>query len=196
MTRGYRLLIGLCAVMLLTSPMFAADTQNRFALEGPGRISCATYNTLYAKPDAHLNILAGWTVGYLSAHQRLLEDTFDLTPWQTTGSIMGLLAQYCRANPDAPYETGIQALIIQMEPTRLTAESPLVKLEISDKAAVLYQDTLQHLRAALHQAGFHDIDSARTLSAALTAYQTQENLPVTGQPDQTTLAHLLAPNPK
>lgn len=185
---------GLRAALLaavLAGPVAAADEDGRYALEGPGRIDCARYVAIAEAGGRDLDVLASWTLGYLSAHNRVLPQTFDLTPWQDAATVMRLVGQFCTANPGRSFEDGLQELIAYLARSRLTRDSETVAVGAGGKATVLYRDTLEQVRSRLGEAGYPPGNTAESLALALRSFQRAEGLPDSGLPDQATLAILL-----
>ena len=174
----------------LSGPVFAGDGEGRYAVEGPGRLSCADLTAL-PPDDPVRRDLAVWLSGYMTAHHRLLPETFDLTPWQTPNTLMAMVAQYCQANPSQITERAAQELVSFLAPHRVQTETPALVQRSGDQVTVLYQEVLDRAVAALAGAGFPVAAGADGLTQAVGQFQNREALPVTGALDQATLAILL-----
>lgn len=169
----------------------AADQGRDYALEGPGRMSCATYADTVKAGGEDLKLISSWALGYLTAHNRLMEMTFDLTPWQTPETIMRLMTQFCSERPEATFEAGMQYLIAYLEPQRMQAEAPLVKIGTDGKTVILYKTTLSAARRKLIELGYAPITDDETLAAAVRDFQSKEGLRISGLLDQPTLIKLI-----
>lgn len=191
--RQFSLMIGaaaLAALVLPAAPGAAADANGRFAQEGPGRLTCAK-GFPEAPQGEETRLLAAWLTGYVTAHNQLLPDTFDLTPWQTPASLLSLLKQYCDANPDDTVTKAAQALVSYLQDQRLTEEARPVLLGVSDEQVVLYDAVVLQARTRLTEAGFAPGPSVEDLADAVRDFQAANDLPVNGLLDQATLARLL-----
>jgi len=188
MIRTGTLAIAVCTG--LSGPVLAADGEGRYAVEGPGRLTCADFNAL--EPDDPLRRdLAVWLSGYMTAHHRLLPETFDLTPWQNPATMLAMVAQYCQANPDRIAERAAQELVSFLAPRRIRTETPALMQRAGDQVTLLYQEVLDKAAAALGEAGFPVTAGEDGLANAVRGYQQREGLPETGALDQSTLARLL-----
>ena len=165
---------------------FAADKGGRYALEGPGRVSCKAFAEIDASSD-QMNLLAAWTLGYLSAHNRVLSDTFDLTPWQNIESVIGLTRQYCLSNAEATYEESLQELMRFLAPDRLQAAEPIVQIGSGPLQAVVYGSTIKEARQILEREGYALPESDEALATTLKKFQRNNALRETGILDQATL---------
>ncbi|WP_300029101.1 peptidoglycan-binding domain-containing protein [uncultured Roseobacter sp.] len=183
----------LCATLLsagVFSPAFAAGTDGSYAVEGPGSLTCDRVTALTAGSSDQRD-LALWLSGYITAHNRLLPETFDLTPWQTPSTLLALMIQYCTANPGATAEVASQELIAYLMPDRLAETSQTVMQRTDEKVTVLYEQVLERAIAALTAAGTPVDPQTGDFAAAVRRFQKQSGLPETGAFDQATLALLL-----
>lgn len=161
-----------------------------YAVDGPGAMRCAEFTTKAEDPETTREV-AIWLAGYLTAFQRLMPDVYDLTPWQTSGVLVGLLQQYCKANDQARVEQGASQLIGYLAPRALRGAAKRVTLGSGDKVVVLYAPVVAEIRDRLAAAGHPPGPSEADLAAALSAYQAEQGLAVTGLADQATLVILL-----
>jgi hypothetical protein len=191
---GLKTGIGAASVALmlcLPQSVFAENHVVReYVVEGPGRMTCADFNAAEAAEPRIISV-ASWLNGYLTAHNRLSNDIFDLTPWQTTPILMSLLAQYCAANPDQIVERGAQELVAYLVPNALREPSDVVAVGQGSDVVLLYVRTVGNIRQRLSEEGFPPATSMESLLEAIAAFQAQNGLPVTGLPSQNTLAILL-----
>lgn len=187
-TKGGRFVALLLGALINVLPVtsFAADNGGRYALEGPGRVSCKAFAEMDASAD-QMNLLAAWTLGYLSAHNRVLSDTFDLTPWQNIESILGLARQFCLSNAEATYEESLQELMRFLAPDRLQAAEPIVQIGSGPLQAVVYSSTIKEARQILHREGYALPENDNGLATTLKQFQRNNALPETGILDQATL---------
>lgn len=191
---GLKTAVGaICVASTLCFPqsVFAENHAVReYVVEGPGRITCADFNSLEADAPPIIAV-SSWLNGYLTAHNRLSNDIFDLTPWQTSPILMSLLAQYCASNPDQIVERGAQELVAYLTPDALREQSDVVAVGQGSDVVLLYVRTVREIRQRLADEGFPPANSMESLLEAIAAFQAQNGLPVTGLPSQNTLAILL-----
>ncbi len=159
-------------------------------VEGPGRMACADFSGLDPASDEARGV-AAWLTGYMTGHQRLMSDIFDLTPWQTVPVLLSLLRQYCEANGEAKVEEGAQQLVAYLRPDALTGPAKVVAVGSGKNVVLLYAPVVAEVRRKLAETGHPAGPSMEDLAAALRSYQAEKNLPQTGLPDQSTLATLL-----
>ena len=178
------------AALLLCTPLHAADSTGVFAQEGPGRLSC---ERAFSKDETgeQARLVAAWVTGFVTAHNALLDDTFDLTPWQTPATLLSLLNQFCTANPDKSVTDGMLQLVEYLKPGRLENAAKLVVLGTEGKQTILYDAVVVQARERLALAGFPPGPTLEDLANAITAYQSDTGLEATGLLDQRTLARLL-----
>ena len=190
-----RLLASAGAIALAASisvPVFAADSEGRYAIEGPGRTICADFTADADTKDIRRDV-AIWLSGYITAHNRLLGDTFDITPWQSSPALLSLTRQFCLANPDATVEVAAQQLMSYLAPDRLTESSDLVAQGSGNQTTVLYAEVVSQARGRLRAAGFDPGNTPAALAEAVKAYQRSLGTDPSGILDQATLARLFAP---
>lgn len=159
-------------------------------VEGPGRMACSDFSGLDPASDEARGV-AAWLTGYMTGHQRLMSDVFDLTPWQTVPVLLSLLRQYCEANGEAKVEEGAQQLVAYLRPGALTEPAKVVAVGSGKNVVLLYAPVVAEVRRKLADAGHRAGPSMEDLGDALRAYQAEKNLPQTGLPDQATLVTLL-----
>jgi hypothetical protein len=174
----------------ITAPAHSADKEGRYALEGPGRINCAAMSEIDISSD-QMKLVAAWTLGYMSAHNRVTPDTFDLTPWQNIESVIGLSRQFCASNPEATYEAALQQLMRFLAPKRLQEADNMVRIGDGELQGVVYTSTLAAAREKLDAKGYGTPVDEAALALALKKFQTDSALPATGILDQATLLKLL-----
>lgn len=180
----------MCAIAL-TAPLPAAAQQEQlYVVEGPGRMACSDFSGLDPAGDQARGV-AAWLTGYMTAHQRLMSDVFDLTPWQTVPVLLSLLRQYCDANGEAKVEEGAQQLVAYLRPGALTEPAKVVAVGSGKNVVLLYAPVVAEVRKKLSEAGHRAGPSMEELADALRAYQAENDLPQTGLPDQSTLVTLL-----
>ena len=190
-----RLLTVGALALTFAMPVHAGDANGRYAIKGGGRMTCDTFQKARAENSSNLLIFGGWIEGYVSAVNNYEKNTYDMTPWQTTELLLGLIAAGCENNPDARFVDVVGALFKQLYPQRVQSESPIGKFEVGETGIFMYQAVLKSVQTALNAAGY-DVGTPTGLAGpetveALVAYQKANGLKETGLPDQATLYALL-----
>ncbi len=184
------------AALLLAGPASAADVEGRFSIEGVGKMACARFAEVHDADAPEIGAVAAWVDGYVTAHNRLMRETFDLTPWQTSRVVLAQLGQYCVANPDASLEAGASELIAYLGADRLRMAEDIVGLSNGRNAVFAYASVIASVESALGDRG-HPIGSGENAtSKALEAFQRAQRMEVTGLPDQNTLLRLFSITPE
>ncbi|WP_298195237.1 peptidoglycan-binding domain-containing protein [Novosphingobium sp.] len=164
----------------------AADAKGNFAIRGPGSQSCAAYLATISKPDATARY-GSWLLGYVSAHNRLDADTYDLLPTEAGGDFVNMVAIVCRTNPQMSVENAANSAVRAITPLRQTVSSPIVQVQSDGKTISIHQDSLKRLQTALIAKQFFKGTATGTSSPqfvdALKAFQRKEGIAVTGLPD-------------
>ncbi|MBM3582900.1 MAG: peptidoglycan-binding protein [Alphaproteobacteria bacterium] len=192
-------LAGLVAAALagLGGPALAADQAGSFAVDGIGTWSCSKYIEERAKESNYYFMFGGWVDGYLTAINAYSPDSYDLTPWETTGLLMALIERNCKERPDEQFVGMVVAMAKKLKETRLAAPSPVIEASANGQSVKLYQDTMMKVQQALVDAGFYsgtvDGQFGPMSQSAIEAFQSARQLQVTGLPDQLTLVALLRP---
>lgn len=183
------------AALALSPTSTAADRAGKFAAVGAGSVSCARFLQAREARSKEYFMLGGWIDGYLTARNQTDPDTFTLTPWQSTDLLAGLLAEYCRKNPDTPLLRAVMIMTEALRPGRLQAASERVTVTVGTERQGFYRDTVARIQGRLIQAGYlkgpasGNFDQAT--SAALKRFQQAQSITASGFPDQATLFRLL-----
>ncbi|MDZ7752731.1 MAG: peptidoglycan-binding protein [Gammaproteobacteria bacterium] len=183
------------AVALLAFPpveTHAADPEGRFAVDGVGSRQCEDFIKAVKSEDAVLlQAFGSWTNGFFTGANVYEEDTFDVTPWQTSELLLAKLVKYCEANPKKRYVNAVGRLLTALKPERLSRSSELVSPRVEQRAVFVYRETLERVREALVEAGYDVPETVAEFGPefadALVAFQRDRKLPLTGLPDQPTL---------
>ena len=195
----YRSFLAGCLVAASVSgPVQAADSSGDFAIRGVGRISCKELSDAVDKKDKQrLSFFGTWLEGYISAANQFSEDTFDVTPWQTTELLLALLGRACAQHQDRNFMAVAGRLIAEMQPLRLTERSPVLKLQTADNVQVQYKEIVERVRTRLIELGYtFEVEgiigekALEELRANVRAYQEGHRLPPSGELDQHTLLNL------
>ena len=191
-------LIGALLILLVPGTGRANDGNNQFAVEGAGRLDCASFTKARAdKGSAEYQRLIGFVEGYLSAANRYEPNTFDLSPWHNAAAFDLILEKHCSENPDEVMIAVVQKMVGALRPLRVANFSPLVEVGTGENRAFVYEAILRRTQAALRLRGLYDGEEDGNFSPkmrdALLAYQRSADLYETGVPDPATLWTLLNP---
>ena len=191
-------LIGALLILLVPGTGRANDGNNQFAVEGAGRLDCASFTKARTdKGSAEYQRLIGFVEGYLSAANRYEPNTFDLSPWHNAAAFDLILEKHCSENPDEVMIAVVQKMVGALRPLRVANFSPLVEVGTGENRAFVYETILRRTQAALRSRGLYDGEEDGNFSPkmrdALLAYQRSADLYETGVPDPATLWTLLNP---
>ena len=179
------------------SPVWAAQADGAFAVDGIGIWTCQRFIDEKAKNSNYYFMFGGWIDGYLTAINAYSSDTYDLTSWETTDLLLALIERNCKERLDEPFIAMVRGLANKLKETRLTENSPVVDASVGGKTIKLYKATVERLQQALLDGGYFaggvDGQFGPNTQTAIEAFQAAKNIPVTGLPDQITLLALLRP---
>ena len=178
----------------------AADSDGKFAMKGAGLLPCRVYLSERERRSNVYYMIGGWVEGYVSAHNRHSEQTFDILSFESLELMLEIAERQCRENPDARLHEVLHAIIRQVERDRLESESPRVQIGTGERRTALYRETIRRVQERLRELGRfgEDADGRFTPQTrdALAAYQEDIGFEPTGFPDQATLWRLLrGPDP-
>ena len=139
-------------------------------------------------------MIGGWLEGFLSAHNRYAEHTFDVASFETLELLLSVIENHCASNPNDRLYSVINSIIIKLHPDRVVTESPKVAIAEGERQTQLYRETIRRMQERLAARGlFKDEPDGRYTEAtrsALIAFQSDIEFETTGFPDQTTLWRL------
>ena len=174
------------SVCLGTASVHAADAGNGFAVRGLGSQACSAYVSALSKPEEFAHY-GNWLMGYATAHNRILPDTYDIIPTEPGVDFPNVVAVICRTNSQMLLETAASSAVTAIKPLRQTASSPLVVVSADGKSVSIHQESLKRLQAALIAKQVFKGAATGTPSPqftdALKVFQRREAIPVTGLPD-------------
>ena len=193
--------IALLLAVLLGAPLAAgaADSEGRFAVKGAGATTCADYAAAFDERGDRLYAYGGWLEGYLTAANQTLEDTFDLTSWETPQTLAVLLVNHCRRNPEVSFLDATRLMFQALHDARIKSSSELVVVRDGERGMRMYRETLQRVQTRLAENGLYKgaVDGTynEATRAAMRTFQQQSGLEENGMPDQATLMQLLRTPP-
>jgi hypothetical protein len=194
---GYlRFLVGI-GFVFAASAAIASTKDGQFAVEDSGRVSCATFTRAMAKKSDDYHRYVGFIEGYLTAANRYEPNTFDLTPWHTSGAVALILNTHCTKHPNDNLAMAAQRFVIAMAPIRLANFSNIVEVGDAKHKAYVYATILKRAQLELKRLGLYRAEATGQFTpetrAALLQFQTLAKLDATGVPDSATLWVLLNP---
>ncbi|REL30773.1 peptidoglycan-binding domain-containing protein [Thalassotalea euphylliae] len=187
----------LFSVLLLSInlPVMAADINGKFAMKGAGFLTCQAFLLERQKRSNIYYMIGGWLEGYISAHNRYVTDTYDITAYQSLELLLNVMDSHCQSNPSNQLYQVVSGIIEKLEPVRIKQESPRIAVTIGERKVVLYRATIRKLQQKLSELELYQgqIDGQYTdaTKSALMAYQSDIGFEMTGVPDQGTLWRLL-----
>ena len=184
----------------IAASAMAADENDRFAIRGAGLASCVQFLEARETGSEQYFQFGGWMNGYLTALNRLEEETFDLVPWQSPDFLATALANYCVQNREQSFHNAVFLMAERLKEQRLESRSETVSIASGGDGQPirLYQAVIERAIGALGELGFPvspsgDDFNEEGFRQALTAFQETEGLPMTGLPDQASLLRLFYP---
>ncbi len=191
--------IAAAAGIACSVPAGAADGQGMFSVKSVGTANCQRYLDARAKGDREFLLFAGYLGGYMTAYNQLTPGTFDVLPWQTVETLLGLMASYCKKHPDANFAVATTLLIKVLAPDKLETASESVDARADQTSVTIYRETLRRAQEQLGKLGHYKGPADGQFNAAtrraLEKFQTEKKIAKTGLPDQATLFYLLLTKP-
>ena len=182
-------------LVLPAAAVSAADSQDNFALKGAGFLPCQVFVTEREKKSNIYYMIGGWLEGFISAHNKYVDDTYDITSFESLELLLWVIDNHCKSHPEDRLYSVVNSILIQLSPDRLQKRSPKVEIKSGQRTTVLYEETIRRVQARLAALGLYkgaaDGHYSEATKSALMAFQSDKNLEMTGFPDQTTLWRLL-----
>lgn len=179
------------------SPALAATGNGEFAIKDAGKADCSSFIAAKNSGGEEYGRFSGWLMGYISAYNQVMPETFDIAPWQEMDLLMALMQNFCEKNGDTKYLPAAAGLISIIKPMKLTDKSEPVTARHKGEKVQVYRAIMKRLQKRLKEQGFYasDIDGlyGPGTRRAIIAFQRQEGVPETGVPDQVTLYRALMP---
>lgn len=186
--------VGVCAPLQIAQ---AASEEGQFAVKGVGRDQCSQFLDARSQSRSAYEDYGHFIAGYLTASNRLMEDTVDVTTWESIEVVAAYVANLCRQKPSARFAEAIEGVLATLMPSRVTQDARLIKVTVDEKSIRVYASVLARVGKALAERdlfrGSVDGRFSTELEQALRRFQAQSGLSETGLPDQRTLYLLLRP---
>jgi hypothetical protein len=174
-----------------TAVAHAADEKGRFAVKGPGLATCKDFTEATEQKSQNFYVMGGWLLGFITAHNLHMKETYDAASWQSGELLVGLMENYCKQRPDDRFAEGTIKLVRVLMQTRLTEESKLVVAQHGDNKVAVYEEVMRRAQEEMKKQGYYTgvIDGlyGPGTRTAFEALQAANKIPVTGVPDARTL---------
>jgi len=117
----------LLAAVLLTcviAPVLASDAGKKFRVKAIDAVeSCRGLNKALAKAEQQddwgdLYAFSLYTMGYLTAVNRMAANTYDIAGKKNTKTLMLWLENYCAEHPDDTFDHALYKLTVELHPNR------------------------------------------------------------------------------
>lgn len=173
----------------------ASDADGAFAIKDAGAQTCGAFLKAWEEGNRDLAKYVGWISGYLTGLNQFTDGAYDLAPWQSTETLLGMTRSACGQMPEETrFLDAFARLIQQMAPMRLSVSSELEGVRRGTRGFAIYKDVLEAAKRRLTAEGFApgpaEAEFDQTASDAFLAFQKARNLEETGLPDQKTLFEL------
>ena len=141
-------------------------------------------------------MMGGWIDGYLTGVNQLSDETYDITPFQSTELIATIIDNHCQKNREHRLFTVMSSIAAQLRADRIATASELLTISVDGKTTRLYREAVRRMQVKLAAKGHYDGTptgdfNTATLNA-VEAYQESIDFSPTGFPDQATLWKLFA----
>lgn len=180
-----------------SSLVYAADVDGVYSVEGIGVTGCASFIESVSQKNNKYYIYAGWLEGHLTAQNRLQNNTFDISPWQSTELLLKIIESICVKNPELKFYQVVDVIVAGLLKQKLDSASEFKNVGSLDNPLVLQAEVIKRIQQVLTNKGFNvgPIDGAYggSSQAAMKSFQSSRGLGVTGLPDQISLFELFKP---
>jgi hypothetical protein len=111
---------------IVIAPVFALDSHKQFRVRANDAVkSCKGLNKALAKAKKQddwgdLYGFSLYTMGYLTAVNRLASNTYDIAGKKNSKTLMVWLEKYCAEHPDDGFDNALYLLTVELYPNRIT----------------------------------------------------------------------------
>ena len=139
-------------------------------------------------------MMGGWIDGYLTARNQTDPETFTLAPWQSTDVLAGFLTDYCQKHPEVAFLRAVMVMTEALRPHRLSEASERVEVTVGPFRQHFFREVLARMQHRLAETGHYAGPTAgefdEATAQALRSFQREQEMDVSGFPDQRTLFRL------
>ena len=182
-----RILVTLLAVVP-AMPSLAVDTNGGFVVKGVGAKTCSDFAEVAAQGSRELSQYLGYVNGYTSAFNQINENTFDVWRWQSADTILLLLLNRCRQEPELSFGATLAALTRYLDAAKIDTRVDVVRVGTTEKGFYLYAPVYADLLVSLEAEGYSTTDPY----SALMQYKKDHKLANTKNLHQMLLLRLLS----
>ena len=173
--------------IFLSKPCLAIDQNNDFAVDGLGGEVCSEY-LVSTQNTERFSI---WLDGYLSGNNKLKENVFDLTTWQSSKFLVAVIKNICDRTETLRLIDASEILIANLNKVALHSKEKLRKFNFAGNEKLLYESDLEKITLLLSSKGFlTDIGNENAIIPAIKKFQQEIGLRPTGFPDDATINQL------
>ena len=203
MKHGWRLVLffsGLvCFALAMKERTLGDDGKGNFAVHGLGAQTCQILLEELKADKTAPALAESWLMGYVTAVNRLDTETYDALPVLDSNVLLAIVVNICQQHPDNLVETVAKEIINTLSSARSKHESPILEITNDDRSVHVRVDTLTDMQRKLAQMGYlkNSADGIYNESTkeAISKFQREEKLSITGIPDAPTIIHLLVEIP-
>ncbi|MDZ7808921.1 MAG: peptidoglycan-binding domain-containing protein [Arhodomonas sp.] len=181
----------MAGLVLGVMPAGAADGEGDYAVRGAGSVSCERYaESIDEGRSDEVRQFLGWIQGYISATNRIREDTYDVVPILRPARVGAMVHNVCRNHPDSRLEEAVVALIEYLASGRERERTEIVRVSNGGGTTAIRVATLDRLKRVLVDEGHLESAEGRyteKTQEALRRYQAEHGLEETGLPDADTI---------
>ena len=142
-------------MMFHTTAAFAADEAGQFALKGAGFLRCQIFVTEREKKSNIYYLIGGWVEGFISAHNKYVQDTYDIMSFESLELLLTVIQNHCKDNPNDRLYSVLNSMIIKVTPDRLRWDSPRIEIGEGERKTILYRDTIRRIQTRLTGLGLY-----------------------------------------
>lgn len=187
------ILLGITLVCSLSPVRYSvgASESGQFAVKGVGHDQCSDYLKARSSGTSRYERYGHYIAGYLTATNRLLTDTVDITSWESIDVVAAYVANVCKFKPDVRIAQAIEAVLARLRPHRIAKDTELVDVSSGGPSIRVYASVIIRAKRALIEQELYEgpIDASfgESTANALREFQERNRIPATGLPDQRTL---------
>ncbi len=204
MKRGWRLVLFLTGVIFFALAVRgqtrADDGRGNFAVHGLGAQTCQVFLEELKADKTTPALAESWLMGYVTAVNRIDAETYDALPVLDSNLLLTIVTNICQTNHDTLVEAIASDVLKTLSVARSKRESPILDATNDGRSVHIRVDTLMDVQKRLAQMDYlktraDGVYDENTM-AAISQFQREEKLSVTGIPDAPTIIRLLVETPE